>query len=180
MAALRSPRGVIAVLALSLLALACRVEDAPRPDRGGAGPLAPEFTLPDLLGSEFSLADHRGQPVIVDFFATWCAPCVQQIPVLNAFQAAHYGDVVVFGIAVDAQGSRVVGPFVGEYDIQYPVLLGSERLAQQYGAFGFPSLYVVAPDGSISSKHVGVISQQELEEALEAASAPAVPTPSGR
>jgi thiol-disulfide isomerase/thioredoxin len=162
----------MAALAFSLLALACRLEDAPRPGRDGRGPLAPEFTLPDLLGSEFSLAEHRGQPVIVDFFATWCAPCVQQIPVLNAFQAAHYGDVVVLGIAVDAQGSRVVGPWVSEYDVQYPVLLGSERLAQQYGAFGFPTLYVIAPDGSVSSKHVGVISQQELEEALAAASAP--------
>lgn len=172
MAALRSPYGVIAALAFSLLALACRVEDAPRSDRDERGALAPEFTLPDLLGSEFSLADHRGQPVIVDFFATWCAPCVQQIPVLNAFQASHYGDVVVLGIAVDAQGSGVVGSFVSEYDIQYPVLLGSESLAQRYGAFGFPSLYVVAPDGRISSKHIGVISQQELEEALAAASAP--------
>ena len=180
MAALSWPRGAVTVLALSLLALGCRVEDAPRVDREGRAPRAPEFTLPDLLGSEFSLADHRGQPVIVDFFATWCPPCVQQIPVLNAFQAAHYGELVVLGIAVDAQGGRVVGPFVSEHDIQYPVLLGNESLAQRYGAFGFPSLYVIAPDGSIASRHIGVISEEELEEALVAVSAPADSAPSGR
>lgn len=179
MAALRSPRGPAALLALSLLALACRVEDAPRPGREGRGPLAPEFRLRDLMGSEFSLAEHRGRPVVVDFFATWCAPCIQQIPVLNAFQAAHYGEVVVLGIAVDAQGARVVGPFVNDHDIQYPVLLGSESLAQQYGAFGFPSLYVIAPDGTISSRHVGVITREELEEALVAASAAAGSVASG-
>ena len=171
MAALRSPRGVIAALALALLALACRVEDAPWPDRDGRGPLAPEFTLPDLLGNKISLADHRGQPVIIDFWATWCAPCVQQIPVLNAFQAAHYGEVVVLGIAVDSRGIEAVAPFATEHGIRYPVLLGGEALAQEYGAFGFPSLYVIAPDGSIAANHVGVISEEELEEALVAATA---------
>jgi peroxiredoxin len=159
------------VLALSLLVLGCRLESDPGIDGKGAGARAPEFTLRDLRGEEVSLTDHLGRPVIIDFWATWCAPCVQQIPVLNAFQAAHYGEVVVLGIAVDAHGVEVVAPFALEHDIQYPVLVGDESLAQQYGAFGFPSLYVIAPDGTIVANHVGVITEEELEEALVSAAA---------
>jgi len=172
MAAVKGPRGGFLVLALALLALACRVESAPGVDGEASGPRAPEFTLPDLLGNETSLADHRGRPVIVDFWATWCAPCTQQIPVLNAFQAAHYEQVAVIGIAIDAQGTEVVAPFAVEHDIQYPVLIGNESLAQEYGAFGFPSLYVIAPDGTIAANHVGVVTREELEEALVTATAP--------
>ena len=171
MAAVKGPRGGFLALALALLALACRVESAPGVDAEAGGPRAPEFTLPDLLGNQISLADHRGRPVIVDFWATWCAPCTQQIPVLNAFQAAHYGEVAVIGISVDTQGIEVVAPFAIEHDIQYPVLVGSESLAQEYGAFGFPSLYVIAPDGTIAANHVGVITREELEEALVTATA---------
>jgi thiol-disulfide isomerase/thioredoxin len=174
MAAVNRSRGGILLLAALLLALACRVENAPGVGGEEDGARAPAFTLPDLLGNETSLADLRGRPVIIDFWATWCAPCVQQIPVLNAFQAAHYGEVSVLGIAVDSQGIEVVAPFATEHDIQYPVLLGDESLAQEYGAFGFPSLYVIAPDGSIAANHVGVISEEELEEALVSAAARSV------
>ena len=157
------------LLAFWLPVLACGIETSPGVGGGQKEFRAPEFTLPDLLGNKVSLADHRGRPVIIDFWATWCAPCVQQIPVLNAFQAAHYGEVAVLGIAVDSRGIDAVAPFATEYGIQYPVLLGDESLAQEYGAFGFPSLYVIAPDGSIAANHVGVITEEELEAALASA-----------
>ena len=165
MAALKPLRAGSLLLALSLLVLACRIESSPGVGDGSDGARAPEF----------SLADHRGRPVVVDFWATWCPPCVQQIPVLNAFQAAHYGEVTVLGIAVDSRGIEAVAPFATEHGIQYPVLIGDESLAQEYGAFGFPSLYVIAPDGSIATNHVGVITEEELEEALVAAAASSGP-----
>jgi peroxiredoxin len=169
MAAVKRPRGGTLLLAASLLVLACRFENAPGVGRVGKGVQAPEFTLPDLLGNQVSLAELRGQPVVIDFWATWCAPCVKQIPVLNAFLADHYGEVSVLGIAVDSQGLDVVAPFANEHGIQYPVLVGDESLAEKYGAFGFPSLYVIAADGTIVAHHVGVVTEQELEEALVSA-----------
>jgi peroxiredoxin len=166
MAVVTQSRGHVLILALALLAVSCSDENVSGSGEQAARVTAPDFTLPDLFGNEISLSDHRGRPVILDFWATWCAPCVQQIPVLNAFQAAHPGEVVVLGVSVDAQGIDVVAPFADEHDIEYTVLLGSESLAQEYGAFGFPSLYVIAPDGHIAGSHVGVITEEELEGAL--------------
>jgi cytochrome c biogenesis protein CcmG/thiol:disulfide interchange protein DsbE len=127
---------------------------------------APEFTLRDLAGAELSLSELRGRPVLVDFWATWCAPCERQVPVLNAFHEAHGDRIPVLGIAVDVDGAKTVPPFVAEHDLRYRVLLGDERLAQEYQAFGFPTLYVIRPDGTIHSAHVGVVTPEALAAAV--------------
>ena len=131
---------------------------------------APAFALLDLAGHEVKLADFAGRVVVVDFWATWCEPCLAQIPVLNAFSAEQgEAGAVVLGIAVDAQGREVVAQFAAEHGIRYPVLLGSERLARDYGAPGFPWLAVVDPAGLVASLHVGVITRDELSASVAAA-----------
>jgi peroxiredoxin len=128
------------------------------------GGLAPDFTLSSLDGRQVSLHSFRGQTVLIDFWATWCAPCVYQIPVLNRFQDRHRDDgVVVLGVSVDVAGRDVVAAFAREHDIRYPVLLGSEAVARRYGAPGFPSLVVIGPRGRIESVHVGVLEAETLE-----------------
>jgi thiol-disulfide isomerase/thioredoxin len=161
-------RGPVALLLLLGL-VGCR-EAGEGQGPAAAPPPAPEFRLSDLEGREVSLASLRGKVVVIDFWATWCTPCVFQIPILNAFHAAHAGDdVVVLGIAVDFEGAGVVEPFAREQEIRYPVLLGSEGLAREFGAFGFPTLYVVGPEGRVQWVHAGIVEQAQLERAVSQA-----------
>jgi len=131
--------------------------------------MAPAFELPDLDGRIVRLADFAGRVVVIDFWATWCLPCKQQIPVLNAFARSIHGssDVTLLGVAVDAGGAEVVAPFAAEERIAYPVLLGDEALAYEFGAPGFPALAVVDAAGRIDSLHLGVIDRGDLDAAVE-------------
>ncbi len=130
---------------------------------------APDFDLPDLAGNRVTMASLRGKTVVIDFWATWCPPCIFQIPILNSVQARHAANgVAVIGVAVDVEGAEVVKPYAEENDIQYTVLLGDEGLARKFGAPGFPALVIVAPNGNIDSRHVGLIEEADLDEALAA------------
>jgi thiol-disulfide isomerase/thioredoxin len=133
---------------------------------------APDFTLASLSGAPVTLSEHQGKTVIIDFWATWCPPCVFQVPELNKLHEAHRaaGDLVVIGVAVDVEGETVVRPWAAEHGIEYIVAIGDEKLSAEFGALGFPTLVVVAPDGSIDSRHVGLIEFDTLEELVADAS----------
>ena len=130
------------------------------------------FSLPDLDGTLIDLADYRGRTVLLDFWATWCPPCEFQVPELNALREAHaeQGDVMVIGVAVDVEGAEVVAPWAEEHGVEYQLVIGSEDVARDFGAMGFPTLVVIRPDGSIDSRHVGLIETAELEKLVRAAS----------
>ncbi|MBW2267535.1 MAG: TlpA family protein disulfide reductase [Deltaproteobacteria bacterium] len=166
------------VLLVSLLA--CSPEQPSHPLAAGAGEAGDaearetvDFTLGDLNGMSANLSDHRGKTVVVDFWATWCPPCLFQVPELNKLRAAHAetGDLAVIGVSVDIEGAAVVGPWVEEQGVEYTILLGDEQLAREFGVVGFPTLAVVRPDGSVHSLHVGLVEHDELEELVAAAQA---------
>ena len=170
----RLRRGLAAVVLPSLVALAAGCSppaesEAAAPVPEPAAELAPEFELARLDGSgPVSLSALRGKTVVLDFWATWCPPCEFQVPELNRFFEAHRsdGDVVVFGISVDTEGPEVVRAWAAEKDVRYPILIGGEDLARKYGAVGFPTLYVVSPEGELRERHVGLIEAETLEAAL--------------
>ncbi|MCC6642032.1 MAG: TlpA family protein disulfide reductase [Deltaproteobacteria bacterium] len=158
---------------LFVAALACsRGEEA---TSAAAGPCAavserkpaPALALESLDGRAYSLADLEGKTVIIDFWATWCPPCEFQIPVLNAvYDAWRDRGVVVLGVAVDAEGAEIVAPYAAEHAIRYPVLLGNEALARSFGAVGFPTSVLVAPDGSMTRAHAGLVEKEDLDARL--------------
>ncbi len=142
--------------------------------------LAPDFEFSDLEGRTVSLAGLRGRTVIIDFWATWCPPCVFQPPELNAFWERHKetGKLAVIGVEVGGASVAEIREWALENDAvaEYPILTGAdEDLARRFGALGFPALVIVAPDGTIDSVHVGLTTVQELEEQVAALEADAPP-----
>ena len=158
---------VAAVLALAWLG--CSADDPtanPAAAEQGRGRAALDFTLPDLQAKPIRLSDFRGKTVIIDFWATWCPPCIFQIPELNKLATAHRekGDVVVIGVSVDADGRPVVAPWVEEHAVEYTIVCGDEELAAEFGVFGFPTLVIIGSGGEIASRHVGLIEHDVLQE----------------
>ena len=161
------PLGVVRALLVSSALAGLAGCGAAEP--GAPGPPAPEFHLEQLSGGELSLEDFRGKTLILDFWATWCVPCLAQIPILNTYAEAHAGEVAVVGVSVDAEGRAAVEEFIQQVPIEYPVVFGDEALARSYGAPGFPALAVVDAKGRIDSLHVGLITSDDLEAAVAAA-----------
>jgi thiol-disulfide isomerase/thioredoxin len=115
------------------------------------------FTLPDLSGKMVRLEDFRGSVVLLNFFATWCGPCREEMPGLEQLYRAYARKgLVVVGISSDVQGQEVVAPFVKQYGLSFPVLLDpKDTLSQPYRIRGIPTIYLLDRHGRVAGMHVG-------------------------
>lgn len=177
--------GIVVVATVVVLAAAVVIADnffskhsKPAPVRA-QGPDAPKVAFKDLEGKDVSLDQYKGKVVLVNFWATWCAPCRIEIPWFIEFQR-KYGarGFTVLGVAMDDEGKSVVEPYVRDENfelegkqlaINYPILLGNDDVAQKFGGLiGIPTSVLISRDGKIVKRFIGLVNHDNLVKEIEA------------
>lgn len=141
---------------------------SPAPDQVpsvAGGEKAPPFSLPDLSGETFDSAKLAGRPAAINFFATWCPPCRQEIPgFVEVYEKYREQGFLLVGIALDTDTRQQLPQFVRERKISYPVLLGDLPTARAYGGVNsIPTTFFIGKDGTIRNVHVGLLTREAFE-----------------
>lgn len=129
------------------------------------GKAAPDFTLSTLDGQRIHLSDYRGRVVLLNFWATWCAPCRVEMPWLTEFDARYRArGLTILGISVDDAGRRRVESFVREQHVGYPILLKDKDIDLRYGGVRFlPQTFFIGRDGTIVQRRYGIRTRADFE-----------------
>jgi|SRR5690348_8241518 len=126
---------------------------------------APAIQLPTLAGSEASLSDYKGRPVVVNFWATWCEPCKQEMPALQAAAASH-PDMVVLGVD-NVESAVKVKPFVDQLGVRFPILLDEDgSVMERYQVTGLPTSFFIDRSGTLRSLYRGALTEEILRSSL--------------
>lgn len=152
---------VLVVVAIGLAVPAFSMQGA---QTEGAGPLAsvdnfkalPPMNLQDFDGKAISADQFKGNIVVLDFWATWCVPCIAEIPMLNRLQE-KYGakGVTVLGVTMASGDAAEVKPFVGRNKMKYTVLMGDDDQVYDLNVVAFPTTYLVTRDMKVFRKYIG-------------------------
>lgn len=155
--------------------------DAVIPENPLQGQAAPPFTLKDTAGHKVSLSDYRGKAVIVDFWATWCAPCKVEIPWLEKFHDQYAGQgLEILGVSEDdldvddktklVQEKKDIADKAAQLKINYPVLFDDASVATPYGGVdGLPTTFFIDRNGKVVASTVGLVPQNQIEADIKKA-----------
>jgi thiol-disulfide isomerase/thioredoxin len=131
-------------------------------------PLAPDFTLAQLAdGKPLTLSSYRGKIVLLDFWATWCIPCREEIPHFVELQE-KYGDqgLQIIGVSMD-DSPDPVRPFAQQFRMNYPIVMGNAKIGEEYGGvLGLPIAFLLDRDGRIVKKHIGATAAEVFESEI--------------
>lgn len=126
---------------------------------------APDFTLPDVHDKKVSLSDFKGKVVLLDFWATWCGPCLQELPHLKKLHRKYEDKgFTVVGVSMDHDGEEVVKPFVKENEIPYPILLAGDDGVEGYPVRALPTAFLIDRQGRIVKNFIGYKFPDELDK----------------
>ena len=132
----------------------------------GVGDPAPDFALQDGAGKTIQLQDYRGKVLLLDFWATWCTGCKQEIPWFVEFHQ-KYGTkgFAAVGVSMDDEGWKIVKPFLDQHPIPYTIVVGDEAMGKRYGIENMPDTFLIDQHGKIVAAYLG---KKVDKDALEA------------
>ncbi|OQW40245.1 MAG: thioredoxin [Proteobacteria bacterium SG_bin4] len=129
------------------------------------------FQFQDTTGKIHKLEDYKGRWVLVNFWATWCPPCLKEIPDLISLSKDRK-DIIVIGVAMDSDDPRIVMEFVQSMAINYPIVFGNRKIAAQLDDVSLlPSTYFYDPEGNPAARQQGIISRESIENFIDLKSA---------
>ena len=150
---------VFFALLLALLASSAAAQRAGE----AAEPFAPDvthaldFDVANLDGSSFDASSLKGTAVLLDFWAVWCAPCIVAFPKLNQLEHDFRDEMFsILGIAVYSGTHDDVSKFLEDYDVDFKMVVGEEDLVERFGVIGYPTYFLISPDGTVYKQYVGV------------------------
>lgn len=124
---------------------------------------AQAFTLTDTQGKVHKLESYKGKWVLVNFWATWCPPCLEEMPDLQSLHETHK-NLVVIGIAMEYNDPQYVKQFASDLLVTFPIVLGNDRIAAQIGKVpGLPTTYLYNPEGKLAAYNVGALTREAVE-----------------
>ena len=158
---MKSIQAILQTLAIAVCSIATCAQAAESGE-------APAWELNDTDGKPVKSSDFAGKVVILDFWATWCPPCRAEIPGFVELQQ-KYGDkgLVIVGVSLDEQGPTVVKPFMQRFRVNYPIVMGDEKIMQDFGGVtAIPTTFIIDKAGNIVNKHVGFAPKEDFEKQI--------------
>ena len=126
------------------------------------------FKVTDTNGKTHTLAGYKGKWVLVNYWATWCPPCLEEIPDLIALHGDKKNNLVVIGIALDYRNAKQVTDFTEGLLVDYPIVLGNHQIVSQIGPVqGLPTTYLFNPEGKMVAQQVGAVTREAVESYLK-------------